>query len=408
MAVAAARQRATSGLTSLSHRLAKQFAAANSERNLVFSPLSIHSALSLVAAGAQGRTLSELLSFLGAGSREGLEADVRGMVGRAFPEAPQEGGPRVSYACGVWHDATRALKPAYRDVAAASFRSAVRAVDFINKPKEAAKEINSWVAEETNKLIDKILDPESLSNLTRLVVTNAIYFKGSWQKPFDKADTDEDRFHCLDGSVVDAQFMTSEDTQFIRVHEGFKVLNMPYAMSPSLRTGTTVPSRYSMCVLLPDAHDGLWSLLDKVLSNPDDFLQDHMPEKRVRVGEFRVPKFKLSFSTSVKEALQNLGVRAAFSSGTELTDMLEGNNGSQEPLYLGDVLHKAVIEVNEEGTEAAAVTACIMYGSCAGPRQPPPRVDFVADHPFAFFVVEEVSRTILFAGQVLNPSESPV
>ncbi|CAN6217070.1 unnamed protein product [Urochloa humidicola] len=177
MAVAAARQRATSGLTSLFHRLAKQFAAANGEGNLVFSLLSIHSALSLVAAGAQGRTLSELLSFLGAGSREGLEADVRGMVGRAFPEAPQEGGPRVSYACGVWHDATRALKPAYRDVAAASFRSAVRAVDFINKPKEAAKEINSWVAEETNKLIDKILDPESLSNLTRLVVTNAIYWE---------------------------------------------------------------------------------------------------------------------------------------------------------------------------------------------------------------------------------------
>ncbi|CAN6231054.1 unnamed protein product [Urochloa humidicola] len=414
MAAAAAQQRATSGLTTLSHILAKQFSAANGEGNLVFSPLSIHSALSLVAAGAQGRTLSELPSLLGAGSREGLEADVRGMVGRAFPEAPQEGGPRVSYACGVWHEATRALKPAYRDVAAESFRSAVHAVDFLTKPKEVGEEINSWVAEETNNLIDGILDPESIKNITLLVLANAIYFKGSWDKPFDKSETKEDKFHCLNGKVVDGQFMTSKGSHFIGVHDGFKVLRMPYAMPRDLQTDATaaalqrrtVPSRYSMCVLLPDARDGLWSLLDKVASNPD-FLQDHMPEIRVRVGEFRVPKFKLSFSTSLKKALQNLGVQAVFSCGAELPDMLE-NNGSQDPLYLGEVLHKAVIEVSEEGTEAAAVTCCRMYGSCAAPRQPPPRVDFVADHPFAFFVVEEVSGAILFGGHVLDLSRSQV
>ncbi|CAN6203986.1 unnamed protein product [Urochloa humidicola] len=420
-AAAAARHRATSGLTTLSHRLAKQFSATKGEGNLVFSPLSIHSALSLVAVGAQGRTLTELLSLLGAGSREALEADARGMVGCAFPpEAHQEGGPRVSYACGVWHEATRALKPAYRDVAAASFRSSVRAVDFINKPKEAGKEINMWVAKETNNLIDKILDPESVHDMIRLVVANAVYFKGSWDKPFDKLETKKDRFHCLDGSVVDAQFMTSEGShQLIGVHDGFKVLRMQYAMPPDplghtdgieaalqRRTVGNAHSRYFMCILLPDKHDGLWSLMDTVASNPD-FLQDHMPVKHVKVGEFRVPKFKLSFDTSVKVALQNLGVTSAFSVGAaELPDMLVGD-GSPGWLYVDDVLHKAVIEVNEEGTEAAAATA-VFVGFAGCRRKPPPRVDFVADHPFAFFVVEEESGAILFAGHVLDPSESPV
>ena len=137
-AVAAARWHASSGLTSLSQRLTKQFTASHGDaaRNLVFSPLSIYSALSLVAAGAQGKTLRELLDLLGTGSRDGLDANVRAMVEQAIP-APaashQEGGPRVSYASGLWYDSTRTLKPAYRDVAAASFRSVVRAVDFLTK-----------------------------------------------------------------------------------------------------------------------------------------------------------------------------------------------------------------------------------------------------------------------------------
>nr|CAB3453321.1 unnamed protein product [Digitaria exilis] len=320
------------------------------------------------------------------------------MVGHAFPEAPQKGGPRVSYACGVWHDSARALKPAYRDLAATSFRSTVRAVDFRTMPEEAREEINSWVAEATNNLINSIVGRGSVNSSTRLVLANAIYFKGSWAKPFHKSRTKEDKFHRLDGSVVDAQFMNSGcSRQYIGVHDGFKVLRMPYAAPPDLPR--TVPPRYSMCVLLPDEHSGLQSLQDKVASSPG-FLQDHMPESRVRIGEFRLPKFKLSFDTSARKALQDLGVQAAFSPGAELRDMLE-DEGSQELLYLQDMLHKAVIEVNEEGTVAAAASAGLECAA-ARPRSPPP--DFVADHPFAFFVVEEVSGGILFAGHVLDPT----
>ncbi|XP_066335971.1 putative serpin-Z6A [Miscanthus floridulus] len=407
-AVAAARQYGSSGLTSLSHRLAKQFTAAHGDaaRNLVFSPLSIYSALSLVAAGAQGKTLREVLDLLGTGSREDLHMDVRRMVQQAIPASPQDGGPRVSYASGLWHDSRRTPKPAYRDVAAASFRSVVRAVDFLTKAEEARIQINSWVGESTNNLIDSILAPGSVNSTTRLVVTNAIYFKGRWDTPFEKQRTKEDKFHRLDGSSVTAQFMNSSKRQFIGVHDGFKVLRMPYTYRMHRAPGLprTIPPRYSMCVLLPDTRDGLQGLMDAVASSPS-FLQDNLPRNKVKVGEFRVPRFKMSFTKSMREDLQDLGVQAVFSGAAELPDLLE-EDGSHEPLFLGDVLHKAVIEVNEEGTEAAAVTACLMLGSCGPGRQPPPPVDFVADHPFAFFVVEEVSGAILFAGHVLDPTQS--
>jgi serpin B len=238
------------------------------------------------------------------------------------------------------------------------------------------------------------------------VVTNAIYFKGSWDTPFDKESTKEDKFHRLDGSSVTAQFMNSSKRQFIGVHDGFKVLRMPYTYRMHRASGLprTIPPRYSMCVLLPDTRDGLQGLMDAVASSPS-FLQDNLPRTKVKVGEFRVPRFKMAFTKSLREDLHDLGVQAVFSGAVELPDLLE-EDGSHEPLFLGDVLHKAVIEVNEEGTKAAAVTASRMLGSCGPGQQPPPPVDFVADHPFAFFVVEEVSGTILFAGHVLDPTQS--
>ena len=242
-----------------------------------------------------------------------------------------------------------------------------------------------------------------MDSTTRLVVTNAIYFKGIWDAPFEKERTEEDKFHKLDGSYVTAHFMKSPESQFIGVHDGFKVLRMPYTYTMQHRA--TIPPRYSMCVLLPDARDGLEGLMDAMASSPS-FLQDNLPLNKVEVGEFWVPRFKMSYTRSLSEDLHDLGVQAVFSGAAELPDLLEEDDESHEPLFLGNLLHKAVIEVNEEGTEAAAVTASDMFTSCGLGWQDPPPVDFVADHPFAFFVVEEVSGAILFAGQVLDPTRS--
>jgi len=154
-----------------------------------------------------------------------------------------------------------------------------------------------------------------------------------------------------------------------------------------------------MCVFLPDAHDGLPSLAEKMASCPS-FLWDHMPTERVEVRELRLPKFKLSFSSRINGVLKAMGIKAAFKPGTaDLSDMLEGRTD----LVLEHVFHKAVIEVNEEGTEAAASSACMMRLLCYSYRRP---VNFVADHPFAFFVVEEVSGVVVFMGHLLDPTKS--
>jgi serpin B len=270
------------------------------------------------------------------------------------------------------------------------------------QPVDASRQINSWVAEATNNLIESIVGPDSVSKDTQLVVTNALYFKGRWETPFHKSKTMDHEFHRMDGSAIDAQFMSSDKDQFIAVHDGFKVLKMPYETMLQDPVHGRPPRSYSMFVFLPDARDGLWSLEDRIASSPG-FISDHLPKKPVAIGEFRVPKFKLSFPASIAKVLQNLGITTVFTPGAELPGMLENNGG---PLFVSDVMHKAVIEVNEEGTEAAACTGIFMVGSSRPAPKPPVLVDFVADHPFAFCLVEEVSGAILFTGHVLDPTRS--
>jgi serpin B len=160
-----------------------------------------------------------------------------------------------------------------------------------------------------------------------------------------------------------------------------------------------------MCVFLPDARDGLWRLTDKIACGPD-FLREPLPRSRVLVDDLRLPKFKLSFDTDMADVLRKLGLKEAFDVAKADLSGMTAEDGAEpgRRLALQGVMHKAVIEVNEEGTEAAAVTATTLYGCSANAPLPLPRVDFVADHPFAFFVIEEVSGAILFAGHVADPS----
>jgi serpin B len=283
---------------------------------------------------------------------------------------------------------------------------------MVSKAIEVTKEVNMWVEKETDGLIKEVLSPGSVDTETRLIFANAMYFKGTWNEKFDALKTKEYDFHLLDGNSVKVPFITSMHDQFISVFDGFKVLGLHYKQGngfisdfDAIRKVLGLPYKqdkdkrqFSMYFFLPDTKDGL-SFLIKKLASESKFLERKFPSQKVKVGNFRIPKFKISFELETSNVLKELGVVLPFYPGS-LTKMVE--SPASQDLYVNEIFHKSFIEVNEEGTEAAATTVGEMVG-CSLNDFTPPKIDFVADHPFLFLIREDFSGKILVIGQVLNP-----
>jgi serpin B len=237
--------------------------------------------------------------------------------------------------------------------------------------------VNLWAKKNTNGFIRDVLSRGTVTNLTRLIFANALYFKGTWDQPFDASKTKHHDFYLFNGNSVKVPFMTSHRKQFVGAFDGFKVLRLPYEQGVDKR-------QFSMYLFLPDAKDGLLTLIEKMASEPE-FLKHNLPKTKVEVGDFRIPKFEISFGLSASNALKELGVVLPFS-----------------PIWVSDIFQKSFIKVNETGTEAAAITITLGAG-CARFTPKPIPIDFVADHPFLFLIREDLSGTILFVGQVVNP-----
>lgn len=348
--------------------------------------------LSLIAAGSSGSTREELLTFLKSESVDNLNKLSSELVSVVFADGSPAGGPKLSFANGVWVDQTLPFKPAFKKVVDDLYKASSNQVDFLTKAVEVAAEVNSWAENQTNGLIKDLLPPGSVDSTTRLIFANGLYFKGAWNEKFDASETKEDDFHLLDGTSVKVPYMTSKKTQFVRTFDGFKVLSLPYKQGDDKR-------QFSMYFLLPDAKDGLMALSEKVGSQPG-FLGDHIPRRKVEVGDFRVPRFKISFGFESSKVLKNLGINSAFSVGglTEMVDSPEAQN-----LCVSDIFHKSFIEVNEEGTEAAAASAAMVTLRGVFVAE---KIDFVADRPFMFLIREDMTGVVLFVGHVMNPLEN--
>ncbi|KAL6206987.1 hypothetical protein ACLB2K_024232 [Fragaria x ananassa] len=360
------------------------------DKNVVFSPLSIHVVLSMIAAGAKGSIQKGMLSFLKSKSIDALNTLASNVVPLVFADGSKLGGPLLSFANGVWLDQSLSIKPAFKNVLDNDFKAALKQVDFKTEPEEVRREVNSWGEKETKGLIKSILPFGSVSSATRVILANALYFKGEWDKEFDASYTRVRNFHLLDNAgSVKAHFMrTKRLYQYVSEFETFKVLKLPY------KQGKDYEREFSMYIFLPNARNGLRALIEQFCSNVK-FIDSHLPDHKVPVGRFLIPKFKISCGFEASKLLQTLG----FSLGG-LTEMVD----PPEPLHVSLIFHKAFIEVNEKGTEAAAVTATGTMCSAREPVPPPP-IDFVADHPFLYLIREEATKTVMFVGQVLNPIE---
>ncbi|XP_027094423.1 serpin-ZX-like [Coffea arabica] len=363
------------------------------DTNSVFSPLSLHVVLGLIAAGSKGPTQDQLLSFLKSTSTDHLNSLTSQLVTIVLADGAPSGGPRLSFANGVWIDQSLPFKPSFKKIVDEVYKAASNQVDFQNKPAEVTNEVNSWAEKGTSGLIKEILPPGSVDNTTRLIFANALYFKGEWDDKFDASKTKEHDFHLLNGSTIKVPFMTSKKKQYISAYDGFKVLCLPYKQGEDKR-------RFSMYFFLPDAKDGLPALLDRAGSEPG-FLEHHLSRSKVEVGDFLVPKFKISFGFEASKTLKGLGLVLPFSGEGGLTEMVD--SPVSRNLHVSSIFHKSFIEVNEEGTEAAAATAATIRLRSA---QFFNKLDFVADHPLLYFVREDMTGVVQFIGSVVNPLDS--
>ncbi|KAK8580953.1 hypothetical protein V6N13_144009 [Hibiscus sabdariffa] len=363
------------------------------DSNSVFSPLSIHVVLSLIAAGSKGPTLDQLLSFLKSKSNDQLSSFSSELVSVVFANGSPAGGPRLSFANGVWLDKSLPLKPSFKQVVDNVYKAASNLVDFQTKAVQVAEEVNLWAEKETGSLIKEVLPPGSVDASTRLIFANALYFKGAWNEAFDASRTKDYDFHLINGSSVKVPFMTSKKEQSVGAYDGFKVLGLPYKQGEDKRC-------FSMYFFLPDANDGLSALVEKVTSETG-FLESHLPNQQVELDEFRIPRFKISFGLKASEVLKRLGLKLPFSSEGGLTEMVDSPEGRD--LYVSSIFQKSFIEVNEEGTEAAAATSAVI---ATRSLRFPSKIDFVADHPFLFLIRENTTGVVLFIGHVLNPLEN--
>lgn len=235
---------------------------------------------------------------------------------------------------------------------------------------------------------------EGIEEKTRLILANALYFKGTWAQIFDVSGTQHRDFYLLNGQTVQVPFMTiSPALHLYNSFDGFKILKIPYRNGQDIRL-------FSMYFFLPDAADGLRNLANRFYSIPGFFNQEYMLKHEDLTAHFWIPKFKFSFEFEASETLEKLGLDLPFSAiHAEITEMVD----SPMRLVVAKMYHKSCIEINEEGTEAAASTAVIMIQQQS--RYPIP--SFVADHPFMFMIREEKSKVVFFLGAVLNPlSES--
>ncbi|TVU46165.1 hypothetical protein EJB05_05684, partial [Eragrostis curvula] len=320
----------------------------HSTTNAAFSPLSIHATLSLLAAGAGGATRDQLAEALGEGD-EGLHALAEHLVQFVLTDGSGTGSPQVTFANGVFVDASLKLKPACEEVAVSKYKAETHSVDFQKKAAEAASQINAWVEKITTGLIKELLSPGSVDQTTRLIIGNALYFKGVWTEKFDASKTKDCQFHLLDGSSVQAPFMSSTRAQYVASYDNLKVLKLPYQQGGDKR-------QFSLYILLPEAKDGLWSLAEKLSSEPE-FLEKHIPVRKVVVGQFNVPKFKISFGFDASNLLKGLGLHLLFSAEADFSQLVD--SPAEKSLCVSSIVHKCFVEVDEEGTEAAAACAII-------------------------------------------------
>jgi len=358
--------------------------------NLFFSPFSITSALGMTMEGADGVTAEEMRRVLHVPGGDGEawgSARVHAAMGRLTSLFNQDGLPyELVVANALWGEQTMAFREAFLEAVQPNYDAKLDLLDFRGQPEAARERINTWVEEKTAKRIVDLLPEGSITGDTRLVLTNAIYFKAAWASSFQEGSTEDRDFHLGDGSTVSVPTMHQRGLRLGRHQaEGFQVLEIPYE-------GFSVV----MTILLPDAADGLAVVEEAMTPQAWKEWENAMDWKSVH---YYMPKFRVETEYTLNEALKEMGMPTAFEPGkADFSKISESAEGGE--LFISAVVHKAFIEVDEEGTEAAAATG-VVIGLTSAPLDEPQ--DLRVDRPFVYAIRDRETGTLLFMGRVTDP-----
>lgn len=287
----------------------------------------------------------------------------------------------------LWAQQNQNFLPDYLLVVRDNYGAAFHRTDFRIAPEAARGDINRWVARQTNNKIENLIAPGVLTRATRLVLTNAIYFKGDWRNPFEKSATKDEDFYLSTGHAVKTPMMHRTGGYEYFDGGSFQALELPYAGGD-----------LTMLVLLPREASGLPALEQSfTAASTSKWIDNLKPAAKVILT---LPRFSMLHQFELSAALSKMGMPQAFSDAANFSGMT-GSPG----FNISAAIHKAYIGVNEQGTEAAAATSTVMRATAMRRQMPQPPIVFRADHPFLFLIRDTRSGSILFMGRVANPTK---
>jgi serpin B len=346
--------------------------------NVFFSALSMQAAFGMCAAGAKGKTLAEMQKVFHfpqemANTHSGFEKLMALLNNEKVPAA--ERGFELAIANALWGSSSYPWNKDYIKLISTQYDSALFDTDFAN-PEPARKRINQWVETQTREKIKDLLPQGSITNLTRLVLTNAIYFKGKWEREFDKKLTKPQAFWNADGNSQDVPMMVRSASFAYSESDKVQMVELPYRGNET-----------SMLIVLPKKKGGLKEVERSITSTVLDELIKNLQRTSVNVT---LPRFKIETKYDLGNVLRTMGIITAFTPDADFTGM----HSSPEKLYITSAVHKAFVDVNEEGTEAAAATGIVVGRASVSI----PKV-FTANHPFLFAIRHVPTNTLLFFGK---------
>jgi serpin B len=355
--------------------------------NLFYSPYSISLALAMTYAGARGQTADEMAAALHFNlPQETLHPAFNALDQQLAAMADdlgnaEEGQPfTLNIANALWGQQGLNFEEDFLDTLARNYGAGMRLMDFAAEPEAARQEINQWVSDQTMEKIKDLLAEGTIDPTTRLVLTNAIYFNAGWFTPFNEGATQDETFTLLDGSEVTVPMMHTSGRFSYADGDGWRAVELPY-----------VGQRAAMLVIVPE-REQFEAFEESLDAAKLDEIVNNLESAGVQLG---LPKFTYESEFSLVETLEALGMEQAFGGGADFSRMT-----GDASLYISEIVHKAFVDVNEKGTEAAAATAVVMAESALMENQ-----QLTVDSPFIYLIRDRETGTLLFVGRVLNPVE---